>query len=159
MNKMSEKSFEFKVDKWTFHVPRDRLYNENDCWAKVDGNTATVGITDFLQNMAGDIIFVDLPKIGIEVEQFDEAGSFEAVKTMLDLISPVSGVVREINEKLQEKPELVNQDPYGEGWFSKIEVKDFETDKENLLNPDTYFEVMKRKIEAEHVKLKKLARR
>ena len=159
MIKLAEKPFEIKVDKWTFKVPRDRFYNENDCWAKLDGRIATVGITDFLQNMTSDIIYVELPKLGTEVEQFDEAGTFEAIKTMLDLISPVSGVVREINEKLQEKPELVNQDPYGEGWFSKIEVKDFETDKENLLNPDTYFEVMKRKIEAEHVKLKKLARR
>ena len=159
MIKLAEKPFEIKVDKWTFKVPKDRFYNENDCWAKLDGKIATVGITDFLQNMASDIIYVELPKLGTEVEQFDEAGTFEAIKTMLDLISPVNGVIREVNEKLREKPELVNQDPYGEGWFIKIEVKDFEVDKENLLSADAYFEVMKRKIEAEHVKLKKLARR
>jgi glycine cleavage system H protein len=155
MIKLAEKPFEIKVDKWTFKVPRDRFYNENDCWAKLDGKIATVGITDFLQNMTSDIIYVELPKLGTEVEQFDEAGTFEAIKTMLDLISPVNGVVREVNEKLREKPELVNQDPYGEGWFIKIEVEDFEVDKENLLRPDAYFEVMKRKIEAEHLKLKK----
>jgi len=152
---LAEKPFEIKVDKWTFKVPKDRFYNENDCWAKLDGKIATVGITDFLQNMTSDIIYVELPKLGTEVEQFDEAGTFEAIKTMLDLISPVNGVVREVNEKLRAKPELVNQDPYGEGWFIKIEVKDFEVDKENLLSPDAYFEVMKRKIEAEHLKLKK----
>ena len=155
MIELAEKPFEIKVDKWTFKVPRDRFYNENDCWAKLDGNIATVGITDFLQNMASDIIYVELPKLGTEVEQFDEAGSFEAIKTMLDLISPVAGVIREVNEELRQRSELVNQDPYGEGWFIKVEVKDFEADKENLLSPDAYFEVMKRKIEAEHLKLKK----
>ena len=151
---MAEKPFEIKVDKWTFRVPRDLFYNENDCWAKLDGNVATVGITDFLQNMASDIIYVELPDLGTEVEQFDEAGSFEAIKTMLDLISPVSGVVREVNEKLREKPELVNQDPYGEGWFVRIELKDFESDKEALLEASKYFEVLKKKVEAERLKLK-----
>ena len=115
MIKVAEKPFEIRVDKWTFRVPRDRAYNENDCWAKLDGNVATLGITDFLQNMASDIIYVELPDRGTEVEQFDEAGSFEAIKTMLDLISPVSGVVQEVNEALRGQPELVNQDPYGKG--------------------------------------------
>jgi len=152
---LAEKTLEIKVDKWTFCVPLDRFYNENDCWAKLDGNIATMGITDFLQSMAGDIIYVDLPKLGNEVGQFDEVGSFESVKTVLDLLSPAGGVVREVNEKLRQRPELVNQDPYGEGWFVKVEVRDFELDKENLLGPDAYFEVLKRKIEAEKSKMKK----
>lgn len=154
MIKLAEKPFEIKVDKWTFKVPKDRFYNENDCWAKLYGNIATVGITDFLQTMASDIIYVELPKLGTEVEQFGEAGSFEAIKTMLDLISPVSGVVKEVNEKLLESPELVNQDPYGEGWFVKIEVKDFESDRDALLDAIKYFEVLKKKVEAERLKLK-----
>ncbi len=149
------KAFKIKVDKWTFRVPKDRFYNENDCWAKLDGNMATVGITDFLQNMASDIIFIELPEVGTVIEQFDEAGSFEAIKIMLDLISPVSGVVKEVNEEVQEKPELVNQDPYERGWFVKIEVKDFKVDRENLIGPDAYFEVLKHKIETERLKLKK----
>lgn len=149
------KAFKIKVDKWTFRVPKDRFYNENDCWAKLDGNMATVGITDFLQNMASDIIFIELPEVGTVIEQFDEAGSFEAIKIMLDLISPVSGVVKEVNEEVQEKPELVNQDPYERGWFVKIEVKDFKVDRENLIEPDAYFEVLKHKIETERLKLKK----
>ena len=152
---MAENPLEIKVDKWTFRVPKDRFYNENDCWAKLDGNIAAVGITEFLQNMVGDVIYVQLPALGTVVGQFDETGSFESVKSVLDLLSPVSGVVREINEQLQQKPELVNQDPYERGWFVKIEVKDFEADKENLLGPDAYFEVMKRKIEAERSRLKK----
>jgi len=152
---LAENPLEIKVDKWTFRVPKDRFYNENDCWAKLDGNIAAVGITEFLQNMVGDVIYVQLPALGTVVGQFDETGSFESVKSVLDLLSPVSGVVREINEQLQQKPELVNQDPYERGWFVKIEVKDFEADKENLLGPDAYFEVMKRKIEAERSRLKK----
>jgi len=155
MTKLAEDSFEIKADKWTFRVPKNRFYNENDCWAKADGSIATIGITDFLQNMVGDVIFVNLPALGTSVEQFDEVSSFESVKTVLDLLSPVSGVVKEVNEELRQRPELVNQDPYGKGWFVKIEVKDFEADKENLLGPEAYFDVMKRKIETEKLKLKK----
>jgi len=152
---LAEDSFEIKADKWTFRVPKNRFYNENDCWAKADGSIATIGITDFLQNMVGDVIFVNLPALGTSVEQFDEVSSFESVKTVLDLLSPVSGVAKEVNEELRQRPELVNQDPYGKGWFVKIEVKDFEADKENLLGPEAYFDVMKRKIETEKLKLKK----
>jgi len=155
MIKLTEAFFEIKADKWTFRVPKSRFYNENDCWVQVDGNIATIGITDFLQNMVGDVIYVQLPTISATIEQFDEVSSFESVKTVLDLLSPVSGVVREVNEELSKRPELVNQDPYEKGWFAKIEVKDFEADKENLLSPEVYFEVMKRKIETERLKLKK----
>jgi glycine cleavage system H protein len=153
---LTENSLEIKVDKWTFRVPKNRFYNENDCWTKLDGNIATVGITDFLQNMVGDVIYVELPTLGTTVGQFDEVGSFESVKTVLDLLSPVAGVVKETNAQLKQKPELVNQDPYGNGWFVKIEVKDFETDKENLLSPDAYFVVLKQKIERERSKLKSI---
>ena len=153
---MTENSLEIKVDKWTFRVPKDRFYNENDCWTKLHGNIATVGITDFLQNMVGDVIYVELPTLGTTVGQFDEVGSFESVKTVLDLLSPVAGVVKEINAQLKQKPELVNQDPHGNGWFVKIEVKDFETDKENLLSPDAYFAILKQKIERERSKLKSI---
>jgi glycine cleavage system H protein len=157
--RLAETPFEINVDKWAFTVPRDRYYNENDCWAKLDGNVATLGITDFLQNMASDIIYVELPELGTEVEQFYEAGSFEAIKTMLDLISPVSGVVQEVNEELRAKPELVNQDPYEKGWFIKIVAKNFESDRENLLDASAYFEVLKRKVEVERLKLQGKAER
>ena len=150
-----EDSYQLKVLKWTFQVPKDLLYNENDCWAKIEGEKARVGITDFLQSMATDIIFVEFKNVGTEIEQLDEVASFESTKTVLDLISPVSGVVVEVNEKLSEKPELVNQDPYGEGWFAVLEVKDFESDRENLLDAQKYFEVLKRKVEAEKEKLGK----
>ena len=150
-----EDSYQLKVLKWTFRVPKGLLYNENDCWAKIEGNKARVGITDFLQSMATDLIFVEFKDVGTEIEQLDEVASFESSKTILDLISPVSGVIVEVNEKLSEKPELVNQDPYGEGWFAVLKLRNFESDRENLLDAQKYFEVLKRKVEAEKEKLGK----
>jgi len=144
-----------KVDKYTFKVYRDRFYTENDSWAKVEGDVATVGITDFIQNMASDILFVQFSEIGTKVEQFDELGTFESVKTMLDMISPVSGTIIEVNSRLESEPELMNKDPYGEGWFVKIKVEDFDADRKNLLDPEGYYEVLKRKVEAERLKLAK----
>jgi glycine cleavage system H protein len=152
---MTEKPFELKVDKWTFRVSRDRLYTENDTWVKVDDDVATVGVTDFIQNKAGDIVYVQNLDIGTVVEQFDEAGSFESVKTVLDVISPVSGTIVEANSRLESEPELMNKDPYGEGWVLKIKVKDFEADKGNLASPEDYFEILKRKVETERLSLKK----
>jgi len=144
-----------KVDKYTFKVYRDRFYTENDSWAKVEGDVATVGITDFIQNMASDILFVQFSEIGTKVEQFDELGTFESVKTMLDMISPVSGTIIEVNSRLESEPELMNKDPYGEGWFVKIKVEDFDADRKNLLDPEGYYEVLKRKVETERLKLAK----
>lgn len=152
---MSEKPYELKRDKWTFKVYKDRFYNENDCWAKIEGDVATVGITDFLQNTASDIIFVECAKVGTKVNQFDEVGSFESVKTLLDVISPVSGTVTETNSTLESQPELANKDPYFKAWFVKIKTENFDTDKKNLLGPEDYFEVLKRKVEEEQRKLEK----
>ena len=151
----NEDFYQLKILKWTFSVPKGLLYNENDCWAKIEGDKARVGITDFLQSMATDILFVEFKDVGTEIEQFDEVASFESTKTILDLISPVSGVIVEVNEKISEKPELVNQDPYGEGWFAVLKLKNFESDRENLLDATEYFEVLKRKVEAERKKLGK----
>ncbi len=145
---------ELKVDKWTFTVPKGSFYNENDFWARIDGKMATVGITSYLQSKLSDIIFVSLPQVGTKIEQFGEAGSFESVKAALDVILPVSGSVVEVNNELVNSPDLANSDPYGKGWFLKIELSDFESDKENLIDAEGYFEVMKKKVEKEHEQLK-----
>jgi glycine cleavage system H protein len=145
---------ELKVDKWAFKVPKGLFYNENDFWARIEGNIGTVGITSYLQNHLSDIIFVSLPQICTKIEQFGEAGSFESVKAALDVISPVSGSVVEVNNKLVNSPDLANSDPYGKGWFLKIELSDFESDKENLIDAEGYFEVMRKKVEKEHEQLK-----
>jgi len=152
---MVEDAFQIKMDKWTFRVPKGLFYDENDCWAKVEGDTAKVGITDFLQNMTSDIVFVEFKEVGTKVEQFDEVASFESTKTVLDLISPVRGTIAEVNERLKESPELANKDPYGEGWFALIMLDNFESDKGNLLDAKDYFEMLKRKVETERKKLGK----
>jgi glycine cleavage system H protein len=152
---MVEELYQIKVDKWTFRVPKDLFYNENDCWARIEGDTAKVGITDFLQNMISDIIFVKFNELGSKAEQFDEIASFESTKSVLDLLSPVSGTIQEVNEKLGQSPELANKDPYGEGWFAIIKLENFENDRQNLLSAQDYFEVLKRKVETERRKLGK----
>jgi glycine cleavage system H protein len=136
-------------------VPKELFYNENDCWARIEGDTAKVGITDFLQNMISDIIFVKFNELGSKIEQFDEIASFESTKSVLDLISPVSGTIQKVNGKLSQSPELANKDPYGEGWFAIIKLEDFENDRQNLLQAQDYFEVLKRKVETERRKLGK----
>lgn len=150
---MVEEPYQIKVDKWTFRVPKELFYNENDCWARIEGDTAKVGITDFLQNMTSDIIFVKFNELGSRIEQFDEIASFESTKTVLDLISPVTGTIEKVNEKLSQSPELANKDPYGEGWFAIIKLENFENDRQNLLSAKDYFEVLKRKVETERRKL------
>lgn len=151
---MVEEPYHIKIDKWAFTVPKGLFYIENDFWARIDGKIATVGITSYLQNHLSDIIFVSLPQVGTKIEQFGEAGFFESVKAALDVISPISGSVVEVNNELVNSPDLANSDPYGKGWFVKIELTDFESDKENLTDAEGYFEVMKRKIEKEHEQLK-----
>jgi len=146
--------FEITVDKYYFKVPKEGYYfNENDCWIKPEGKTALLGISDYLQNAAADILFVELPEIRSEIEQFDDAGSFESSKTVLQLISPGTGKIIRVNKALENNPELMNQDPYQRGWFIEIELKDFEEDKELLMNGPDYFKYMKEKImkEKEHL--------
>ncbi|MFW9874861.1 MAG: putative zinc-binding protein [Candidatus Thorarchaeota archaeon] len=146
--------FEFTVDKYYFKVPKEGYYfNENDCWIKPKGKTALLGISDYLQNAAADILFVEFPEIETDIEQFDDAGSFESSKTVLQLISPGTGKIVSVNNVLENNPELMNQDPYQRGWFIEIELKDFEEDKELLMNGPDYFEYMKEKImkEKEHL--------
>jgi glycine cleavage system H protein len=152
---MVEEPYQIRVDKWTFRVPKELFYNENDCWARIEGDTAKVGITDFLQNMISDIIFVKFNELGSKIEQFDEIASFESTKSVLDLISPVSGTIQKVNEKLNQSPELANKDPYGEGWFAIIKLENFENDRQNLLSAQDYFEALKRKVETERRKLGK----
>ena len=139
--------FDITVDKYYFTVPKEGyFFNENDCWIKPEGKTAILGITDYLQNAAADILFVDLPEIGTVVEQFDDVGSFESSKTVLQLISPGSGKIIAVNKSLEQNPEYCNQDPYRKGWFIEIELDDFEEDKELLMNGSEYFGYMKDKI-------------
>ena len=143
--------FETTVDKYHFRVPKEGYYfTENDCWVKIEGKTALIGITDYFQNKAGDVIFVDLPTVGEKIDQFDEAADFESVKALLQLLTPVSGKIIAINSRLEETPEFLNVDAYEQGWVVEVELADFEDDKELLMDGPTYFEYMKRKIVEEN---------
>ena len=99
-------------------------YHESHDWLSVDGDTGTTGITDYAQAELGDIVFLELPEVGTEVVIGDSYGTIEAVKTVADLISPVTGKVVEVNEALQEDASLVNSDPYGEGWTIRVRLAD-----------------------------------
>ena len=106
------------------NVPVECKYTKEHEWVKVDGNMATIGITDWAQGELGDIVFVELPEVGTDVAQMDTFGTIEAVKSVSDLFSPVSGKVAEINGALEDDPMVINRDPYGEGWMIKVELND-----------------------------------
>ena len=120
-------------------VPNDLKYSEEHEWVQVESGLATVGITDYAQKELGDIVFVELPSLGEEVSQMEPFGTVEAVKAVSELYSPVSGEVVEVNAKLEETPQIINSDPYGEGWMVKIKVAN-EEELENLLSPKEYRE-------------------
>jgi glycine cleavage system H protein len=105
-------------------VPDNLRYTKDHEWIRVDGDVATVGITDHAQEELGDIVFVELPKVGAQLEQSASFGSVESVKAVSDIYSPAAGEVTEINGALAEAPEKVNADPYGEGWIMKLRLKD-----------------------------------
>ena len=105
-------------------VPSDLRYTKDHEWVRIDGDTATIGVTDFAAGQLGDVVFVDLPAVGKAVEQFATFGVVESVKAVSDLYAPLSGEVVEVNGDLGGKPELVNSDPFGDGWMIKVKVGD-----------------------------------
>tara|TARA_B100001939_G_scaffold163296_1_gene140756 strand:+ start:144 stop:518 length:375 start_codon:yes stop_codon:yes gene_type:complete len=118
-------------------IPEDLKYTKDHEWVRVEGNVATVGVTDFAQSELGDIVFVEIETLDEELEKEEVFGSVEAVKTVSDLFMPIGGTIIEINENIESSPELVNSDPYGEGWMIKIEINEA-SDIENLLTAEAY---------------------
>lgn len=117
--------------------PAELKYTKDHEWVRVEGNQAYVGITEFAQHELGDIVYVDINTLGKEVGSEDVFGTVEAVKTVSDLFMPLSGKILEINKKLDANPELVNSDPYGDGWMVKIEISDA-SQVAGLLNSNDY---------------------
>ena len=117
--------------------PDDLRYSKDHEWVRVDGSTATIGITSFAADELGDIVFVELPEVGAALKQFAAFGVVESVKAVSDLFAPLSGTVSEVNARLQGEPELLNSDPFGEGWIAKVDVADGDELKE-LLDADGY---------------------
>ncbi len=118
------------------NIPANLKYTKDHEWISINGDTATVGITDFAQGELGDIVYVEIEKIGENFLKEEVFGTVEAVKTVSDLFMPLSGEIIDINEILNERPELVNDDPYGQGWMIKIKLNSSETTE--LLNSEEY---------------------
>ncbi|WP_339814829.1 glycine cleavage system protein GcvH [uncultured Imperialibacter sp.] len=123
------------------NIPENLLYTKDHEWVKVDGDIATVGVTDFAQSELGDIVYVEIEKEGEEVAIAEVFGTVEAVKTVSDLFMPLSGEVTEVNAALEAQPELVNSDPYGEGWMIKVKVSNI-SEKKELLSAAAYKELI-----------------
>jgi len=121
------------------NIPEELKYVKSHEWIKIEGNVATIGITDHAQSELGDIVFVELPEVGTEVKHDDEFGTIEAVKTVAELYAPISGKITEINNSLADEAEIINKDPYGEGWIIKIEFTELSGD---LLDAAAYKELI-----------------
>jgi len=123
------------------NVPDELKYTKDHEWVRVEGESIVVGITDFAQKELGDIVYVDVDTEGETIEKEEVFGSVEAVKTVSDLMMPVSGEIVAFNDALEDEPELVNTDPYGDGWMIKVLVSDF-TELDSLLSADQYKELV-----------------
>jgi len=119
------------------NVPANLKYSTDHEWVKIDGDIATVGITDFAQGQLGDIVFVDIQTEGETLDKLEIFGAIEAVKTVADALMPVSGTIVEVNGELEAAPESVNKDPYGAGWMVKIKISD-PSELESLLDAEAY---------------------
>ena len=119
------------------NIPKELKYTKDHEWVRIDGDIATIGVTDFAQGELGDIVFVEIESVEETLDTEEVFGSVEAVKTVSDLFMPIAGEVLEFNEALESDPELVNSDPYGEGWMIKVKISDA-SELENLLTDEAY---------------------
>ncbi|MGN8068299.1 glycine cleavage system protein GcvH [Mucilaginibacter sp. SG564] len=117
--------------------PSNLKYTRDHEWVLAEGDTATIGVTEFAQRELGDIVFVDIPTVGKKIEQEEVFGTIEAVKTVSDVFMPVAGEIIQFNEELESSPEIINEDPYGDGWIVKIKLKDPKS-VNSLLSADEY---------------------
>jgi len=126
----------------SFDVPDDLRYLESHEWVRVSGDTAEVGITAFAQDELGDVVFVELPEEGAELTAGEDFGVVESIKAVSDVYAPISGTVTEVNDRLRDEPELLNEDPFGDGWMLEVEVAD-ESEVDDLLSPAAYRDQIK----------------
>jgi glycine cleavage system H protein len=146
---MSETRLELTVDKFTFRVPRDRLFSDAGVWVKQEGNTARLGLSDFAQQRSGDVAFAEVKPVGTTLRSGDEFASVETIKVNISLPCPVMGTIVEINPALPDAPELINQDPYNEGWLAVVELTGWENDRARLMSADAYYAAIKQQAEEE----------
>ena len=140
---MASEVLETTVDKFVFRVKRDCWYSQAGVWVHLEDGSARVGVGDYLQQASGDVAFVDVRPAGTVLAAGDELASIETAKVILTVQSPVAGTILQVNEALEEKPELINEAPYGNGWLAILEPRDWEADHANLLDAERYLEVMR----------------
>jgi glycine cleavage system H protein len=121
----------------TWKTPSDLKYTRNDEWLRIENGTATVGITDYAQDQLNDIVYVELPDVGAEFKKGESFGVVESVKAASDIFLPVGGKISQVNSNVQQEPELINTDPYGEGWLVKIQIANA-ADADDLMDADAY---------------------
>ena len=143
---------ETTVDKFIFRVAKDCYYNSEGIWAKMEGNQVKIGLSDFVQQRSGDVAFAEIQPEGTQVNFEDEVAVIETIKVDIGFSSPVSGRILKVNPAMEDAPEIINEDPYGEGWLAAIEPDDWESDRQRLFDPDQYFSRMKVEAEEEVAK-------
>jgi glycine cleavage system H protein len=140
---------ETTVDKFTFKVATDRYYNSEGVWALPEGNRVRIGLSDFLQQRSGDVAFAEVKTEGAQLAAGEEVAVIETIKVDISLPSPVGGQIVAVNPAMETDPEVINMDPYEEGWIAVIEAAYWESDRVGLLDPQAYFSLMLGQIEEE----------
>lgn len=136
------KFLETTIDKFIFKVASDRYYSSEGLWAQADGNRVRIGISDFLQQRSGDVAFAEVKPEGTQLTCGDEVAVIETIKVNISLTSPVTGKVVEINPVMDTAPEVINQDPFGDGWLAVLESTNWDADRRALLDAQAYFTLM-----------------
>jgi len=134
-----------KIEEYSF--PDDLYYHKEHFWAKVEGDVATIGTTDFAQKLAGQVVYIELPSVGKAVEQGKPCGSMESGKWVGRIYSPLSGKIEAINSELEDNPELINESPYEKGWMCKIKASNLQEELKNIMKSDSLPEFIKSEIE------------
>ncbi|MBS7288107.1 MAG: glycine cleavage system protein GcvH [Candidatus Freyarchaeota archaeon] len=145
---------ELVAGKFTIKIPKGLFYSQHDTWVRKT-SPAIIGVTDYFQLLLGDVLYVNLPEEGSEINTVEEIGELESVKAVLGLYSPVSGRVVEVNSRIKEEPELINQDPYGDGWLLKVAPRNLEVDIANLMDAEGYTKLVEFKIREEQKRIEK----
>ena len=141
---------ETTIDKFTFRVDPGCLFSDEGVWVRPVEGGVRLGLSDFLQQRSGDMAFIEIKPTGTSLNPGDEFASIETVKAIVALVSPVSGTVTQVNSVLETRPEIINEDPFGEGWLCEVVLSNWDGDRQKLLAADVYFEKMKQEaIEAQ----------
>jgi glycine cleavage system H protein len=127
-----------------YQVPAEFLYTKEHEWVRVEADKCRIGVTDYAQDSLHEVVYVDLPKVGVKVAQMQSLGTVESVKAVADVYSPIAGIILEVNNELSDAPELVNKHPYDKGWITVIKPDDLKKDQATLMRPEVYRDFLKK---------------